>query len=113
VTELHGVTGAPYATPSVRKKLPQPFQRPSIHASGPPEKRSWKDTRVTEVQARDTVAEFGIVAAVQEFLDATQVDPESGEAQTGWWRVRMHNVMGEIRDYPGHDRVYAFTKDPQ
>lgn len=105
--ELHGVTGAPYKTPSVRKKLPAPFTRSAIDLDGGRRvKRSWKDTSVLKVKKDDIVADFGKVLAAHEFIQ----HPDGHQAPT-IWRVRLHNVMGEYRDFPGEQRVYAFTPD--
>lgn len=108
MNEIHGVTGKPYDTPGVRRKLPDPHQRPRIDLDGGRRvKRSWKDTSVLDVQAFDTVAGFGIVAEIDVKFRALVDDPE----QESLWLARLTNVLGEIRDYGGEQRVYAFSKD--
>lgn len=106
-----GITGTPYKTPQVRRKIPTAYARPSITlggSSGPAfVKRSWKDIPVTDVAEHDTVAEFGIVVAVLEVAHVV-LDGLSDYV----WQVRLHNVMGDWKDYPGDTRVFAFTADP-
>lgn len=111
-TELHGVTGAPYNTPQVRKKLPAPFTRPRIDLDGGRHlQRSWKDTPVTEIVKGDIVADVGRIEAVVESIKLP--DPgELGPLDAAPWRVRLYNVMGEYFDFSGHQRLYAFTVDP-
>lgn len=105
--ELHGVTGAPYKTPNVRKKLPAPFLRDRIDLDGGRRvKRSWKDLSVLKVKRGDLVADFGRIEAVGEFIE----HPD-GHASPTIWRVRLYNVVGEYRDFPGEQRVFAFTPD--
>lgn len=109
---LEGITGSPYKTPSVRRKIPKNYARPSITVgggSGPAfVKRSWQDVAVTDVKEYDTVAEFGIVVEVTEYMR------DSGDTAEDYsWVVRLHNVLGETKDYPGHTRVFAFAAVPQ
>lgn len=105
--ELQGVTGAPYKTPSVRRKLPAPFTRSRIDLDGGRRiKRSWKDVSVLKIKRGDIVAEFGRVEAQSEFI--THIDDMPAPIR---WRVRLYNVMGEYRDFPGEQRVFAFTPD--
>lgn len=99
--ELHGVTGAPYKHPIVRRKIPAPFSRPSINATGgKPVKRSWKDTSIVDLKPGDTVADFGTVESSVEFINTDSDMP---------WRVRVYNVMGDYRDFVGNDRVFSFS----
>lgn len=118
--ELHGVTGAPYKHPEVRKRMPDPFTRPSIAVGGGAKqiKRSWQDVSVTALQPGDTVAGFGSVDHTVEFTNVEQVWEAGGWEQGGEdilvdrqvWTVRVFNVMGEHTDYPGEQRVYAFAE---
>lgn len=106
--ELHGVTGKPYSTPHIRKKLPAPFTRSRIDLDGGRRaKRDWKDISVLLVQKGDTVSNFGTVAERVEFVNI----PEDGLAAD--WRVRLYNVLGDWKDYPGEQRVYAFVREPE
>lgn len=104
--ELHGVTGSPYATPQVRRNMPAPFTRPSIHVGGGARsvKRAWQDISVLDVKRGDTVASFGTVVETKEFTDTT-------DTQNVIWRVRLYNVMGDWIEIPGEQRVYAFTAE--
>lgn len=106
--EMHGITGAPYKTPSVRKKLPAPYQRPVIDLDGGTHrKRSWKDTSVLALKPGDVVSGYGKVAdAFEEF----SMSPSGDKAL---WRVTVTNVLGEKHLFGGHDRVYAFTVDDE
>ena len=105
--ELHGVTGKPYKHPEVRRKLPTPFTRGRIDLDGGTRaKRSWKDTPVAKVVAGDMVADFGLVEATSEFIRVPEGHPEPAV-----WRVRLYNVAGDYKDFPGEQRVYAFSKD--
>jgi hypothetical protein len=102
--ELHGVTGAPYKHPTVRRAIPAPFARPSINATGGKKiKRTWKDTAVIDLEQGDTVAGFGTVESSVEFINTESDVP---------WRVRIYNVMGDYRDFVGNDRVFSFSGAP-
>ncbi len=108
--ELHGITGAPYKTPQVRKKLPAPFARPVIDLDGGRHrKRSWKDTSVLDLRKGDVVSGYGKVDVVEESIRVSPAFDEDNPADV--WRVRVYNVMGAFHDFGGHDRVYAFTVD--
>lgn len=108
MTELHGVTGAPYKTPQVRKVMPAPHERKRIDMDGGSRvKRSWKDTPVTDIQAGDLVANVGLVTFVGEFLG-----DHDDEALRLFWTFRLTNALDEHFRFPGHERLYAFTKDP-
>lgn len=102
--ELHGVTGKPYNTPQVRKKMPPPFSRNRIDLDGGRRvKRDWTDISVLKVKKGDTIAGFGTVEAVSEFI---QINDASNVPSV--WRVRLYNVMGDYQDFPGEQRVFAF-----
>lgn len=108
--DLHGVTGKPYSTPQVRKKLPAPFNRNRIDLDGGRRvQRSWQDLSVLKVKPGDTVAGFGTVSEVVEFINI----PESHSPDASSWRVRLYNVMGDWKDYPGEQRVFAFAPEPE
>lgn len=101
--ELHGITGAPYKHPQIRRKMPAPFVRPSISLDGHYRvKRVWQDTAVCDLVEGDTVAGFGTVEAKAEFIQVSADEV---------WRIRLYNVMGEWKDFPGYDRVFAFSKE--
>lgn len=109
--ELHGVTGKPYKHPQVRRTVPT-FTRASISVGAV--RRSWKDTPVAELAVGDTVAQFGTLAEVSQFVRHDSVREDGGQdvlVERPSWRVKVHNVMGETREYPGEQRVFAFTKD--
>jgi hypothetical protein len=98
------IGGAPYRTPQVRQKLPAPHSRPRIDLDGGRRvKRSWQDVAVTEIKKGDTVASFGTVAKIEEWV---QHDPYQ-------WKVRLFNLFGDAVMYPGEQRVFAFAQDPQ
>lgn len=100
--ELQGVTGAPYKHPITRRSKPAPFARPTINSTGgKPVKRYWKDTPVNDLKQGDTVADFGQVESVVPFIVQ---DPYE-------WKIRLYNVVGDYKDFPGSQRVYAFTAD--
>lgn len=106
--ELTGVTGAPYKHPEVRKKMPAPHSRDRIDLDGGTrQKRSWKDTSVLKVVGGDVIAGFGRVESAVEFMPT--FDQESGPLFN--WRVRIFNVEGAWKDFGGHERVFAFSKD--
>lgn len=114
---IEGIVGSPYKTPQVRRKVPV-FSRPSITVGGGAGavKRVWKDVPVVEVNVGDNVAEFGIVAEKVETVNVNEklflrnfVDSDTSLAKV--WTVKLINVMGDSREYPGEDRVFAFTPD--
>lgn len=115
--ELHGVTGKPYKHPEVRRTVPT-FTRASI-SIGDGIKRAWRDVGVAAVREGDTVAGFGSVVEVGEFVIQEQVwqdgDRENGNedvlVERPAWRVRLHNRAGESREYRGEQRVFAFVPD--
>jgi hypothetical protein len=110
--DLHGVTGKPYKHPEVRRTIPT-FNRPSVNlGGGKPAKRSWKDTSVLKLTVGDTVAQFGTIAEVKEIVSIPGRESLSApEPSPPTWTIQLFNVMGAQRVYPGHERVYAFTKD--
>lgn len=99
--QLEGVTGAPYKTPRIQKRLPAPFQRPSISVGGTTVKRSWKLTPVTDISPGDMVANFGKVDRKQQWF---QRDPYE-------WSVNLINVVGDEKRFGGHETVFAFTPE--
>jgi hypothetical protein len=115
--ELHGITGKPYATPQVRRKLPAPFTRPLIDLTGGRAvKREWKDLSVVKIERGDVVAGFGTVAGKAEFINVDntewETDPEDREdvlVDRPVWLVRLFNVMGDYKDFPGEQRVFVFA----
>jgi hypothetical protein len=113
--ELHGVTGKPYATPQIRRKLPAPFSRSRIDLDGGRRaKRDWKDVSVLHVKEGDTIANFGTVAHRVEFVNIPDRESFSSPApEHPVWRVRFYNVVGDWKDYPGEQRVFAFVKESQ
>lgn len=108
--ELHGVTGAPYKTPQVRRKLPAPFTRDRIDLDGARVKRSWKDVAVTEVKKNDVVADIGRIETVVESIELPGLGTDEPLRDMPW-RVRLYNVVGQYWDFPGNQIVYAFTPD--
>ncbi len=100
------IGGAPYRTPNVRRKLPAPFMRARIDLDGGRRvRRVWKDINVTEVKAGDTIANFGLVSEVVEFIEIENSDGLYP------WRIRLHNVAGDYEDFPGEHQVFAFAPD--
>lgn len=113
MTELHGVTGAPYNTPQIRRAMPAPFNRPRIDLDGGRRiKRSWKDTQVGKVKKGDTVADVGLIEAVIETIELPGLGTEEPLIDMPW-RVQLHNVQGDFWNFSGHQRVYAFTPDDE
>lgn len=119
MTELHGITGAPYKTPQVRKVHPAPHSRHRIDMDGGSRvKRSWKDTPVAEIQPGDLVANVGMIRMISEFLSIPELGPDDDPDDdpdevpgVPVWTFRLHNALQEFWDFPGHQRVYAFTPD--
>lgn len=102
--ELHGVTGKPYSHPRVRRSVPT-FSRPRIDldsGTGRRIKREWRETAVCDLEQGDTIAGFGTIEEVVEWLRATDETP---------WRIRLYNVHGEFRDFPGEQRLFAFAAE--
>ncbi len=108
--ELHGIAGAPYDTPNVRKKLPAPFSRDRIDLDGGRKvKRVWQDLSVAKLKKGDTVAGFGVVEAVSEFVRVPDnFDPDLA---SDVWKIRLFNVMGDYQDFPGEQRVFVFAPE--
>lgn len=112
MTEIHGVTGKPYSTPHVRKRLPAPFTRARIDLDGGRHvKRSWKDTSVLDIKEGDIVADVGRIDVVTEFIQTPELASRGKEQTPVVWRVRFINALGDYFDFPGHQRLYAFTAD--
>ncbi len=102
MTEIHGIAGAPYSTPQTRRKLPAPFQRPSITVGAAREiKRTWKDVAVVDLREGDVIAGFGKIASIEENVDIKR-------RPSAWWFV-ISNVLHDVAVYGGHDRVFAFA----
>jgi hypothetical protein len=110
MTEIHGITGAPYNTPQVRKKLPSPHQRPRIDMDGGTRvKRTWKDTPVLDIKAGDMVADIGLIESVEQFIRIP--GREDADRQDSIFQVRLVNVIGVFWDFPGYQRLFAFTPE--
>lgn len=104
--ELHGVTGAPYKHPQVRRTVPTfARQRIDLDSGGRRVKRVWQDISVLAIAAGDVIAGFGRVENFVEYLP--QVD---GQTSTQW-RVRLYNVDGVWKDFGAEQRVFAFSVD--
>lgn len=111
--EIHGVTGAPYKTPQVRKKLPSPHQRDRIDMDGGTRvKRSWQDISVLKIQKDDIVSGVGRIAAVSEYLAVPDQQALAREDYEVTWTITVSNVMGDMFTFHGGQRVYAFTREP-
>lgn len=117
--ELEGVLTRAHDVPQVRRKLPSPFSRPRVDLDGGRRvKRTWADVSVLDVRAGDTVANFGKVSERAEFINVTHGDLSLRDVVTSIddktipiWRVRLYNVMGDYQDFPGEQRVFAFTAE--
>lgn len=100
----------PRNVPGVRKKIPTPFTRPRIDLDGGRHvKRGWRDVAVHELAKGDTVAGFGTVAGVSEFISTPEFGQVNGDVV---WRIRLFNIMGDFQDFSGEHRVFAFAKEP-
>lgn len=112
--DITGVTGKPYKHPQVRRTVPIHTRSRIDLDGGSRVKRSWRDTSVTNIVEGDTVADFGLIESVVEFVNVPDRESFNSEAPAPppTWRVRFYNVMGDWRDFPGEQRVFAFSKDP-
>lgn len=91
--------------PRVQRKLPAPFQRPSIAISAPGTvKRAWRTVLVTDLAAGDTIPEVGVLDTVDQHVavDGTAVR----------WSVTVTSTAGITRTYPGETQVLAFVPRP-
>ena len=105
-----GIQTKAHNVPGVRKKLPAPFNGERIDLDGGIHlKRDWRDVKITDVKKGDTVAGFGTVAEVVEFVNVPDIE-ELAKASS-IWRIRLHNVMGDYQDFPGEQRVFAFCPE--
>jgi hypothetical protein len=109
--DLEGVVvNNPRSVPGVRKKIPVPFARQRIDLDGGRRvKRCWQDKAIHEVVKGDTVAQFGTVAQVAEFIRTPELGQREGDVT---WRIRLYNVMGDYEDFPGEHRVFVFAAEP-
>lgn len=111
MTEIHGVTGKPYAHPEVRRKLPEPYARQRIDLDGGKRvKRRWQDVSVFAVAKGDIVANFGLVAEDPEEIVNIPGAREPDEFGPRW-SVKLVNVDGVEQVFPGHERLYAFAPE--
>lgn len=105
---LHGISGAPYSHPNVRKKVPNPYQRPSISVGGTQVKRQWAEVRVHDLAAGDVVPGVGLIADVRE--DITVPDHLDDKTPIVW-KVTITNAFGKTFTYPGEHTVMAYTPE--
>lgn len=90
----------------VQRKIPAPYERPSIAIGGgaaASEKREWRQTSVMDVKAGDTVPDIGVV---------TEVTHTELDAETLDWFVRITGGQGgsNAKYFHGSDSVLAFVK---
>lgn len=125
MNEIHGVTGKPYRHPQTRRKIPAEHQRPRIDLDGGTRaKRSWKDTPVINIVVGDTVSCVGRITAVQEFIrvpgaftpvavdEQLSYEPVGEDYDGPYWLIRLTNAFAEDFEFDGHQRLFAFTPDP-
>lgn len=87
--------------PRVQRKLPAPFQRPSIAVGGGHAAiiREWRHVLACEIKQGDIVPGIGCVDTVEETVSA------SG----GEWTVTLIGGADNRRVYPGFEQVFAFV----
>ncbi len=89
----------PEKVPTIRRKIPAPFQRPSITIGGPAgPKRHWRHNLACNISPGDTVPGIGIVTDVVE-----TVDPD-----THAWTVVITGGDDNTKIYAGTDTVWVF-----
>ncbi len=105
MTEVNRLAPPSLNVPKIRKKMPEPFSRPSISIGGgvQAKKRQWQHVLIADVQIGDVVAGHGLVTDVH--------DKISDDAEPGMrWFVILH--AGENPEpviFKATDTVYAFT----
>ncbi len=85
------------AHPRVQRKMPSPFQRPSIAVGEPDVRREWRDIPAAELAVGDTVPGVGIIRTV------THQDRSP-------FTVTVNGGDGNHRAFAHTDRVFAFTR---
>ncbi len=97
------VPGTP-SHPQVRRKMPDPFQRPVIDLDGGRAvKRSWRTVLACDLKAGDTVPGIGLITSVVESVVKT------GERYE--WPVTVEGGVGIRRVFKGSDQVLAFVPE--
>lgn len=97
----------------VVKKVPQPFQRPSISIGrSAQDKRDWRSIPAHALKPGDTIPGLGTLYSVEENLST----PEAGSglaadavADQISWTVTVEGGLHNRRTYPGDHTVWAFT----
>lgn len=87
-------------SPTVRRKMPAPFTRPSISIGGSScQHREWRTVAVTDLVEGDCIPGLGRVFQVDEKMDLG----------TREWTVTVRGGVDNVRVYQGNESVWAFA----
>lgn len=106
------IPGGPDAlsqTPSMRRAIPPPYQRPriSIDHHG----KTWAYLQAHQVREGDIVVDFGKIARVTPYLKHdTELNPETGRFRRVATAegILLANIAGESRDCGAQDQLRVF-----
>jgi hypothetical protein len=101
----------------VVRKVPAPFQRPSINIGGTPQvRREWRNVPAHALKAGDTIPGVGTLYRVQETLTT----PPAGSDRTPdtiadqiTWTVTVEGGLRHTRIYQGSETVWAFSSETE
>jgi hypothetical protein len=96
----------------IRRKMPAPFERPSINVGSNEPRRQWATVMSDQLKAGDIVPSVGRIVSVDEEFYVP--GPGSGLtfegiAEMTSWTVTVRGAGGIIRVYQGGEPVFAFV----
>lgn len=97
--------------PRVQRKMPAPFQRPSISIGTPREaRREWRSVLACDIKVGDIVPGLGRIYDVHERVDRFRLAVPGSPEQVRWFVV-LSGGVSNVRTYQGNETVWAFTAE--
>lgn len=94
----------PISNTRIQRKMPSPFQRPSVSVGTAPEvRREWRTVNVQDIKIGDIVPGIGRVFAVNESFDVS--------AQL--WIVTVRGGTDNVKVYQGAEQAWVFARTAQ
>lgn len=97
----------------IQKAIPKPYQRPSINAGHPVEKRAWRNTLACDLAIGDIVPGVGRVHLIVEGVPHyTRLHGLTDAVRTSEWTITVTGGVDNVRSFKGEELVLAFVIQP-